>query len=164
MKKLWAPWRMTYIREALSDENPDKCVLCEIGNAPAQDDEANLVLARGQFVYTVLNKFPYNNGHLMITPYLHTCELAELADETLVEMMRMTQQAMDALKRAANPDGFNIGANFGRVAGAGIDSHLHYHVVPRWSGDTNFMPVLADVKILSQALQETWRELKENWV
>ncbi|TET22297.1 MAG: HIT domain-containing protein [Candidatus Stahlbacteria bacterium] len=163
MKKLWAPWRMTYIREVLSDEGKDRCVLCEIGSAPPGDDEKNLVLARGKHVFVVLNRFPYNNGHLMVTPYKHTKELAELSDDALAELLRFTQRSIDTLRRAANPDGFNVGTNFGRVAGAGIEDHLHLHVVPRWSGDTNFMPVLADVKVISQALAETWRELKENW-
>ena len=163
MKKLWAPWRMTYIREALNMEEGKECILCEIGKAPQAKDSENLVLARGNHVFVVLNRFPYCNGHLMVTPYVHTCSFDELDDDTVVELWRFTQRSIDTLRRAANPDGFNIGTNFGRVAGAGIEDHLHLHVVPRWSGDTNFMPVLSDVKVISQALQETWRELKDHW-
>jgi ATP adenylyltransferase len=165
MKKLWAPWRMAYIKEALNTEKgkEKECVLCEIGKASEDKDSENLVLARGKLVYVLLNRFPYCNGHLMVTPYKHTSELAELSDEALVELLRFTQRSIDTLRRTANPDGFNVGTNFGRVAGAGIEDHLHLHVVPRWSGDTNFMPVLADTKVVSQALAETWRELKANW-
>lgn len=163
MKKLWAPWRMTYIREALNEEEACKCVLCEIGKASGEKDEENLVLARSEKVFVVLNRFPYCNGHLMVTPYKHTCSFDELDDDTVVELWRYTQRSIDTLRRAANPDGFNVGTNLGRVAGAGIENHLHLHVVPRWSGDTNFMPVLADVKVISQALAETWAELRKHW-
>lgn len=163
MDKLWAPWRMTYIREALSGNPDDACVLCEIGKASPERDEENLVLARGEHAFVVMNKFPYTNGHLMVTPYVHVAEVAELVDECLVGLWRLTQHSLEALRRAAAPDGFNIGANLGRVAGAGIEKHFHLHVVPRWSGDTNFMPVLADTKIISQALEETWRELRKHW-
>lgn len=163
MKKLWAPWRMTYIRQALGPKVEDKCVLCEIGKASAENDEENLVLARGEYVFVVLNKFPYCNGHLMVTPYAHTCELQELDDQTVLELARFTQRSIQTLRKAANPDGFNVGTNFGRVAGAGIEEHLHVHVVPRWSGDTNFMPVVSETKVVSQALTQTWKELKEHW-
>lgn len=163
MKKLWAPWRMTYIREAVGEENDGKCILCEIGKASSEKDAKNLVLSRSEHVFVVLNKFPYCNGHLMVTPYGHVCSFSDLEDQALVELWRYTQKSMDVLNRAANPDGFNIGANFGRVAGAGIENHLHIHVVPRWSGDTNYMPVLADIKVVSQALEETWQELKNRW-
>jgi len=163
MKKLWAPWRMAYIRETLSGDSNDKCVLCEIGKASAEVDEKNLVLARGKHVYVVLNKFPYCNGHLMVTPYEHAGDLAELSDEAVVELWRFAQRSIDTLKSIANPDGFNLGTNLGRIAGAGIVHHLHLHVVPRWAGDTNFMPVLTGTKVLSQALSETWHELRKHW-
>jgi ATP adenylyltransferase len=163
VKKLWAPWRMTYIREALQEKDKEGCVLCEIGKASGDKDSENLVLARGRLVYVLLNRFPYCNGHLMVTPYTHTCSFGELDDETVVELWRYTQRSIDTLRRAAHPDGFNVGVNFGRVAGAGIEDHLHLHVVPRWSGDTNFMPVLADTKVISQALTETWQELRKHW-
>ena len=138
-------------------------MLCEIGNASPEEDEENLVLARGKNVFVVLNRYPYCNGHLMVTPYAHLCNITDLSDEVLVNLWRYTQRSIDTLKRAANPDGFNVGANFGRIAGAGIEDHLHIHVVPRWSGDTNYMPVLADVKVISQALEDTWCELREHW-
>jgi len=162
MKKMWAPWRMNYIREALSEKDDGKCVLCEIGKHTDKDPE-NFVVARGKLVYVVLNRFPYNNGHLMVTPYVHTSKMSGLSPEAVVELWEYTQRSQDALKKCANPDGYNIGLNLGRVAGAGIDQHIHLHIVPRWSGDTNYMPVLAGTKVISQALEETWKELKSSW-
>ncbi|MBD3286994.1 HIT domain-containing protein [candidate division WOR-3 bacterium] len=154
---------MTYIRNTLGNKFKDKCVLCEIGKASHEKDEENLIIARGENVFVVLNRYPYCNGHLMVTPYAHVCDLADLSDGALVDIWRFTQRSIETLRRAANPDGFNVGANFGRVAGAGIEDHMHIHVVPRWSGDTNYMPVLSDVKVISQALTDTWRELREHW-
>lgn len=162
MKKLWAPWRMTYIKDAAKKENESDCILCRIA-AERDKDEKNLVVARAKHVFVVLNRFPYANGHLMITPYKHIKEFSGLAPKAVAELVAYTQKAIDALRRMSNPDGFNVGANLGRIAGAGIDAHLHVHVVPRWSGDTNFMPVLADVKIIAQALEETWLELQKHW-
>ncbi len=162
MKKLWAPWRMTYIKDAAREEKEQGCVLCRIA-AERDKDEENLVVARGKHVFVVLNRFPYSNGHLMVSPYKHVREFSGLAPKAVTELVEYTQGAIDTLRRMSNPDGFNVGANLGRVAGAGIDAHLHMHVVPRWSGDTNFMPVLADVKVIAQALEETWLELRKHW-
>ncbi len=163
MKKLWAPWRMTYIKEALQKEAGEECILCSIGKAVDADNEPNLVLARGKYVFLILNKFPYNNGHLMVVPYKHAGGFSELSDEAVLELWRYAERAVDVLKKSFNPDGFNIGFNLGRVAGAGIEDHIHLHIVPRWSGDTNFMPILSDTKVISQALSDTWAELSKCW-
>jgi ATP adenylyltransferase len=145
--RLWAPWRMAYIRE----EQPAGCVFCA---APAAGrDSENLILHRGGLCFAMLNAFPYNNGHLLIAPYEHIGELEDVPADTLAEMTQVTQLCVRALKVSHVPDGFNIGLNVGRLAGAGIDEHLHLHVVPRWGGDTNFMPVLADTKVIPQSLE-----------
>lgn len=163
MERLWAPWRMAYIKDAAAAGDSDtECVLCRIAKE-ADKEEENLVVARGKHVFVVLNRFPYSNGHLMISPYKHVRDFSGLAPRAVTELVEYTQESINTLRRMSNPDGFNLGANLGRVAGAGIDFHLHMHVVPRWSGDTNFMPVLADVKVIAQALEETWRELRSHW-
>jgi len=143
--RLWAPWRMAYIRE----EQSTGCIFCE---APKQGDEENLVLYRGERCFVMLNAFPYNNGHLLIAPYQHVANLEDIAAETLAEIMATVQMCVLALKESHVPDGFNIGMNIGRLAGAGIEEHLHLHVVPRWGGDTNFMPVVSDTKVIPQSL------------
>ena len=118
-------------------------------------------MERGERVFIILNAFPYSNGHLMITPFRHTADLDDLDDAELLELMRMTRRAVNLLKAAFRPDGFNIGVNMGRVAGAGIADHVHMHVVPRWNGDTNFMPVLGDVRVIPESLKTVYRQLKE---
>ena len=153
MKAIWAPWRMEYIRQPKTDG----CFLCDICTGTADRD--NLVLRRGRVCALVMNRFPYNNGHLMVAPYRHVPDLAALTDDERLETMRMLDEGVRALKLAIRPDGFNLGINLGRVAGAGLDTHLHTHIVPRWNGDTNFMPVLADVKIVPQTLTELWDRL-----
>ena len=158
MERLWAPWRMSYIGQIPEGEG---CFLCRIRQG--SDDEANLVLARREKTFVVLNRFPYNNGHTLICPNEHAGTLEALSTETLCELMRTTSDVMKVLQREMRPDGFNVGMNFGRVAGAGLPDHLHLHVVPRWSGDTNFMPVLADVKVIPQALEELRQKLVKVW-
>lgn len=155
MERLWAPWRLEYITQ----EKSGGCIFCE--KPLAEDDRANYLLLRGDHAFVLLNAFPYNNGHLMVAPYAHLSELDELPHETLVEMMHLCQEATLALKLALHPDGFNVGFNLGAAAGAGIKDHLHLHVVPRWGGDTNFMPVLADVRVVPQSLERSWQELSE---
>jgi ATP adenylyltransferase len=155
-KPLWAPWRLDYIEHA--DEQPG-CVLCDT----AERDPDGLLVHRGERAFAVLNKFPYSSGHLMVAPLRHVGELGELADEEAVEIHRQVVQAMAALSDVYGPQGYNVGWNLGRVAGAGILDHVHAHVVPRWLGDTNFMPVLADVKVLPEHLQETCRRLAAAW-
>jgi ATP adenylyltransferase len=158
MKRLYSPWRSAYIASFRNKKAGTKCLFCRI--AREKNDERNLVIWRGKHCYLVMNLFPYNSGHLMVVPYKHTAELASLSKDTYAEVMEATVLGMKALGKASGPHGFNLGANLGRVAGAGIDKHIHFHIVPRWSGDTNFMPVLADVKLISQDLKQTWSRLK----
>ncbi|HEX6542816.1 MAG TPA: HIT domain-containing protein [Ktedonobacterales bacterium] len=156
MEHLWAPWRMAYINA--DDEKEQGCIFCV---KPQQDrDEENLVLYRGERCFVLMNLFPYNNGHLMIAPYAHVPDIEHLDAETLTEMMLTAQKSLAALRAAMRPNGFNMGINQGTVAGAGIADHVHLHVVPRWNGDTNFMPVLADTKVMPDFLQNTYRQLK----
>jgi ATP adenylyltransferase len=155
MEQLWAPWRMRYI------ENADSATGCIFCVKPGENtDKDNLILWRGERTFIILNAFPYSNGHLMVTPYLHTANLDDLSDEEMLEMMASTRLAVNLLKKAFNPDGFNIGINMGRVAGAGIADHFHIHVVPRWNGDTNFMPVLGDVRVIPESLNVVYDRLK----
>jgi len=156
-KQLWAPWRLEYIQSA--DEQPG-CIFC---NAAAGGDEEALVVHRGERAFVLLNRFPYASGHLMVAPYRHGIELGGLDDEEALELHRLAAAALDVLHATMAPDGYNLGWNLGRVAGAGVVDHVHQHVVPRWSGDTNFMPVLADVKVLPEHLSETRRRLAEAW-
>jgi ATP adenylyltransferase len=155
MKKIWAPWRIEYIRQT----KPQGCILCD--KPKENKDEANGILFRGKFNYIMLNNYPYNPGHLMVVPYFHTAELKELDGEVKLEMFEIITRSIEALKTAMQPAGFNVGMNLGRVAGAGIDDHLHAHVVPRWNGDTNFMPVIGDLRVIPQAVAETYKQLKE---
>ncbi|MBF6590402.1 MAG: HIT domain-containing protein [Ktedonobacterales bacterium] len=156
MEHLWAPWRMAYI--GASDKQDEGCILCA---KPAEDrDEENLILFRGERCFVLMNLFPYNNGHLMIAPVAHLPSIEELDVPTLTEMMRTAQRCLAALRPALNPHGFNMGINQGAVAGAGIAEHVHFHIVPRWNGDTNFMPVLAEVKVMPDYLRNTYRQLR----
>ena len=157
MERLWSPWRMEYIRSARPEDQAG-CIFCELPEKG--EDEAALILARGNRAFVVLNAFPYNAGHLMVAPFRHTGRLADLGDDELLDMDHLLQRALEALREVAQPDGFNLGMNLGQVAGAGVPDHLHWHVVPRWSGDTNFMPVVADAKVLPEALQETYEKLR----
>jgi ATP adenylyltransferase len=157
-KQLWAPWRLEYIQSA---DETEGCFLCEA--AIGDDDERLLVVHRGETAFVVMNKYPYAAGHLLIAPRRHGVEFGELDDVEALELHRLGATAVEALRAAMQPDGFNLGWNFGRVAGAGVTDHVHLHVVPRWSGDTNFMPVLADVKVLPEHLSQTWRKLADAW-
>lgn len=150
MKQLWAPWRMTYIEEPKGEG----CFLCR---ALGEDnDRSNLVLKRGRTCAVVMNRYPYNNAHLMVCPNRHVAELSALTSDERLNMMDLTAEAVEALKSRLSAEGFNIGINLGDVAGAGLRDHLHTHIVPRWNGDTNFMPVTADIKVVPQALLEVW--------
>ena len=157
-KQLWAPWRLEYIEAADEDTG---CVFCRA--AAADDDEAALIVHRGEHAFVLLNKFPYVSGHLMVAPYRHLGDFAELTDEEALEVHRLGERGMAALAESYAPQGYNVGWNLGRIAGAGIVDHVHLHVVPRWAGDTNFMPVLADVKVLPEHLLETRRRLTDAW-
>ena len=157
MKRIWAPWRIQYIQM----EKPKECILCE---KPKQNNDAlNYILHRGDKNFIILNSYPYNPGHLMVAPYRHVAGLEELTEEERHEHFEIVSQSIKVLRQAFNPGGFNIGMNLGKVAGAGIDDHFHTHIVPRWQGDTNFMPVLADVRVLPEALAETYQKLKSQF-
>ena len=151
-KPLWAPWRLEYIQHA---DEESECIFCR------PDDD--LLVVRGERALVLLNKFPYTSGHLMIAPTRHTDDFVELTDEEATEVHRLAAQGIGALAQVYAPQGFNLGWNLGRIAGAGIVDHVHLHVVPRWAGDTNFMPVLADVKVLPEHLLETKRRLAAAW-
>lgn len=151
---LWAPWRLEYIKR--TDEAG--CFLCRI--LESDDDRTNLVLKRGRHGVILMNRYPYNNGHLLICPYRHVADVGLMNADEKLEMMELLAESIDVLKSTVRPDGFNAGINLGNAAGAGLEEHVHMHVVPRWNGDTNFMPVLADIKVIPQALLELWDELK----
>jgi ATP adenylyltransferase len=156
-KPLWAPWRLEYVQSA--DEQPG-CVLCV---AQEGDDEGTLVVRRGDRAFALLNRFPYSSGHLMVAPFRHVGVYGELTDDEVLEIHRLAAQGMEVLGELYKPDGHNLGWNLGRVAGAGVVDHVHLHVVPRWEGDTSFMPVLADVKVMPEHLAETRRRLAAAW-
>ena len=154
MRQIWAPWRIEYIQM----EKPEGCILCE---KPRQNSDAtNYILYRGDKNFVIMNSYPYNSGHLMIAPYRHIANLEELTDEELHEHIEIVSRSIKVLRQVFKPDGFNIGMNVGRIAGAGIDKHIHTHIVPRWEGDTNFMPVLSDTKVINEALAETYQKLQ----
>ena len=150
MEQLWAPWRQAYIAAAKTAPENDPCFIC--AGLGAQDDRANLIVLRTPLSAVLLNRFPYNNGHLLIVPRVHKGHLSELTSEELLETMETLRRMIRLLDPLLHPDGYNVGLNLGRVAGAGFPGHLHWHIVPRWSGDTNFMPVLADTRVISQSL------------
>jgi ATP adenylyltransferase len=151
-KPLWAPWRLEYVQHA---DELDRCIFCE--------PEEELLVHRGEQALAVLNKFPYSSGHVLVAPIRHIGEFGDLDDDEALEVHRIAARAIDALRAEYAPHGFNLGWNLGRVAGAGIESHLHQHVVPRWNGDTSFMPVLGDVKVLPEALLRTAERLRPHF-
>ncbi|MFH1002719.1 MAG: HIT domain-containing protein [Chloroflexota bacterium] len=154
MERMWAPWRMAYIQQ----EAAGGCILCD---KPAEDDDArNYILYRGEHNFIIMNRYPYNGGHLMVAPYRHLASLEEMTDKERDEHFSLVSRSTVVLRQAFQPGGFNIGINIGRIAGAGIDGHMHSHVVPRWAGDTNFMPVIGDAKVVNEALAETYARLK----
>jgi ATP adenylyltransferase len=155
MDHLWSPWRMEYIQAAKEPDDAAGCVLCRIRDG--HEDER--VLARSDHGYIVLNRFPYNPGHVMAVPNRHVGELEMLEDDEAVDLQRLVARSVRALREEMTPHGFNVGANLGRIAGAGVPDHLHWHVVPRWSGDTNFMPVVGQTRVMPELLEETARRL-----
>jgi len=152
---LWAPWRMEYIR----GEKESGCIFCN--RIPQANDRENLIITRGKSCFVIMNRYPYNNGHLMIVPNRHVGALENLTIEESAEMMHLLQKSARVLNEAMHPHGFNVGMNIGKAAGAGIDDHLHFHIVPRWPADTNFMPILGHTKVVSEALQDTWASLQK---
>jgi len=157
VKRLWAPWRLEYIKSADEEQG---CIFCA---AVEGDDEERLVVRRGTRAIVLLNKFPYSSGHFMVAPVRHIGDYGDIEDDEATELHRLASAGMAALAELYAPHGYNVGWNLGRVAGAGVIDHVHLHVVPRWGGDTNFMPVLADVKVLPEHLAETRRRLADAW-
>jgi len=172
-EQIWAPWRLGYIKgdKAEADKASPKvernflpgadetCFICRA--VAESSDRENLLVRRDSVTVTILNRYPYNNGHLLVAPQRHLGRLDELSDETHVECMRVVADWVSTLERTMNAEGFNVGLNLGRVAGAGLPGHLHWHIVPRWNGDTNFMPVLAGVDVIPQSLDALWEMLSE---
>ena len=156
--RLWAPWRMKYIEAAAAGDEPD-CFLCE--NQTMDDDQDNLILHRGEHCFVIMNLYPYNNGHLMIAPFRHIGDYLELSHDEMAEACTFTKLCIEALHETMHPHGFNVGLNLGRAAGAGVEEHIHWHIVPRWNGDTNFMPVVGDTKVVSESLHDGYRRLRE---
>lgn len=163
MKRIYAPWRYKYV------SNPDSgvCIFCKANRSDA--DRKSGVLFRGKLAFVIMNTYPYNNGHIMVAPYKHTGDFGELSEEEMLEISTVLKKWQEVIKKAMKPDGFNIGMNLGRIAGAGFEDHLHYHLVPRWSGDTNFMPVIGETKVVPMSIDEgydlllkTYRQIIES--
>jgi ATP adenylyltransferase len=154
-KPLWAPWRMEFIRA----EKPKGCIFCEFPAAPPSEDRRNLLVHRSAHAFTCLNRYPYNSGHLMVIPRAHVSDLGALSAEAHLDLQEELRRAVAVVKKVYAPEGMNVGMNLGKAAGAGIADHLHWHVVPRWVGDNNFMPVLADQRVVVEALDEAWTRL-----
>ena len=156
MNVLFAPWRFKYIKSTVEAERQE-CIFCE---APRKSDDESLILYRGEYSYVIMNLYPYNTGHVMVVPYRHVASIEDLSDEELLEMAKLVKLSIKAIREVYRPHGFNVGIYIGRVAGAGVDKHVHIHIVPRWSGDTNFMPIIAGVKVVSQDVRESYNMLK----
>ncbi len=154
-QRLWAPWRLDYI----TGPKPDECIFCT--KPPENDDAANYIVFRGQRCFVILNAFPYANGHVMVAPFRHVPSIEDLDDEEIVELQLLTRRSLGAVRAAYGPEGFNIGINQGKAGGAGIADHVHQHAVPRWGGDTNFMPVVGDTRVLPQSLDASYTALRE---
>ncbi len=155
MRSLYAPWRMEYI----GGPQPAGCLFCRVRQAPAEADRSNLVVHRAADAIVLMNRFPYNSGHLMVAPRAHAGSLVDLDDGQTLALMGLVRRSLRVLEEVMSPEGFNVGVNLGHVAGAGIPDHVHVHIVPRWGGDTNFMPVLAEVKVVNEHLDRTWEKL-----
>lgn len=158
MENLWAPWRIEYI---LGKREP-YCIFCPEGDGLS--DEERLILHRGRLCMVMMNKYPYNNGHLLVAPWRHVSRLDDLTREEMLQMMQWVRTCTLILERVMHPDGFNIGLNLGSAAGAGVEDHLHYHVVPRWQGDTNFLMVLSDVRSIPEHLKQTYAKLSQHFI
>jgi ATP adenylyltransferase len=161
-ERLWSPWRMEYIRRG-EGGGDGGCIFCELPAADPGRDEDNHLLARGRVSFVLLNAFPYNPGHLMVAPYRHVGDYEELSGEELAELTGFVGRGIRAMREESSPHGFNLGMNLGEVAGAGIADHLHLHLVPRWGGDTNFMPVVGRTKVVPELLGETWQRLRPHF-
>jgi ATP adenylyltransferase len=154
MKVMWAPWRMEYI---LTDQKGGPCIFC-----PGEDrdqDEERLILFVGTLSMVMMNRYPYNNGHLLVAPVRHVGTLESLSEDEMLDLLGMVRKSLNALKELMNPEGFNVGLNLGKVAGAGVEEHLHFHIVPRWNGDTNYMTVVGEVRVIPEHIRETYKKL-----
>src|SRR5215467_5770778 len=158
MDYLWTPWRYQYIAQVHSGKQPE-CIFCDA--AERKDDDVTLVVHRGTTCFVILNRYPYTSGHVMVVPYTHVADLSAAEPETLAEMMRIAQRVQVTLKKTYHPDGFNLGMNLGRAAGAGATGHLHMHVLPRWSGDANFMTVVGETRVEPEELTTTYEKLRK---
>ncbi len=161
MKRLWAPWRIEYI---LDEHKNDGCLFCNVsgngGNKINKSrDKKNLILHRGKHSFVILNRYPYNSGHLMVVPYVHTPTFEGLSDDVLFDLIKTVDTSVRILREVLRPDGFNMGLNFGKVAGAGMESHMHIHVVPRWTGDTDSMPIIAETRVMPEHLKKTYNKI-----
>lgn len=165
MQKLFSPWRSEYIESFQKPKQEGTCIFCDVQSENC-DDENSLLVYKGKEVFILMNRYPYNNGHLLIIPYRHIASIAEMNENERLETFFLLEKSVEALEKTMFAQGYNIGTNLGKVAGAGIDDHIHFHVVPRWNGDTNFMPVLSDVKLVSEDMKKTKQRLykyfKEN--
>jgi ATP adenylyltransferase len=162
LDRLWSPWRSEYIAAGAADSESGVCVFCEIQRHPDRDD-FNYVVYRGEHAYVVLNRFPYTSGHLLIVPHEHLGELDTAPDSITSEMMDLTKRSQTALREAYSPEGFNIGMNLGKAAGAGIVDHIHIHILPRWVGDTNFMTAVGDTRVLPEDIETTYHKLRSRF-
>jgi ATP adenylyltransferase len=163
MRTLWAPWRAEYIYCAAGQDSTKRrhCLFCNL--LKTKDDPKHLILHRGRRAFVVMNRFPYNNGHVMVAPSRHVATFEKLTAEEGAELFRLVQKSLAVLRRQLKPQGFNVGANLGRVAGAGVAGHVHIHIVPRWLGDVNFMPLLSETKVISEHLTETYDRLRKGF-
>jgi len=160
MEQIFAPWRIDWVERREQNESFDECVFCEIPDS--NEDRSNYLLARGESAYVLLNNYPYNPGHAMVIPHTHTGTYQDLDPDVLLETNRLVQRTLDAMEEGLDPDGFNVGYNLGGdAAGGSIDDHLHAHIVPRWSGDTNFMPTISDTTVIVEAVTDTYDRLHE---
>lgn len=157
MERIWAPWRTVYV----GGKHDGGCIFCEKIQAGQSRDEKNYLLLRSDQVFALLNLYPYSNGHVMVAPLKHVGDLSGLTENEFLQISNVTKYMVELLKKVFNPDGFNLGVNLGKAAGAGVPGHIHIHIVPRWNGDTNFMSVAGDVRVISEALDATYRKLKE---
>jgi len=159
-KTMWSPWRIKYIEDGLKERG---CIFCNRIEKSSDNDEDNLILFRGEKAFVIMNAYPYNNAHLMVLPKRHVANIEDLSEEEITEMMVLVQRATKSLRKIYKPDGFNIGINMGKAAGAGVEAHIHIHIVPRWNGDTNFMTVIGDVRVIPEDLISSYKKIKENF-
>jgi ATP adenylyltransferase len=161
MKRMWSPWRSQYIASFKKPRGKKSSDSLFTAARKAKDDRKNLIIWRGKSCFVIMNRYPYNSGHLMVVPNRQTSSIQDLTPAEMTEIMQTVQRSIRALDAVMGPEGYNFGANLGRVGGAGVDSHIHFHIVPRWTGDTNFMPVLADTKVISEDMKETLKRLQK---